>query len=457
MSLAAPTAADLRLLSREVVDLAWPAIVAGLVSTAVFFTDRLMLGRYDAVALGSMQVSGPVLWSMHSVFGAFSAGTLAVVGRSVGAGSAGAARRTTVATLAFAAVIGALVGAAGWLGAPAIATAMVGAADSAIHAPAVGYMRIVFAASPLVFFAQAATVAMQASGDTRTPMRVGALAGAVNLVVSAVLLFGLGGAPELGVRGAALGTAAAFLVQGLALGGLLLERTPAADIWAGLSRLGERMAPVLRIAGPAFGEKLIFHAGFLAFAAIVGRLGPAATAANQSLIAIESVGFIAASGFGVASGALVAQKLGARRPADAAACGWLSAGIGGGALGLVSLLFLVFPEVLVGLFSTDPDVVALGARCLRVAAIAQPLMAIADALAGGLRGAGDTRSPMRVALVGPVLVRLTACWVLAVELDLGLLGIWLGTTLDWAVRVVWLAAIFRRGAWRDLAPADSGA
>ena len=436
--------------------MAWPAIVAGLVSTAVFFTDRLMLGRYDAVALGSMQVSGPVLWSMHSVFGAFSAGTLAVVGRSVGAGATEAARRTTVSTLVFASAIGAAVGAAGWLGAPAIATAMAGAADSAILAPAVGYMRIVFVASPLVFFAQAATVALQAAGDTRTPMRVGALAGAVNLVVSAVLLFGLAGAPEMGVNGAAVGTAAAFFVQAIALGGLLAGDTPAADARAGLRRIRARMAPVLRIAGPAFGEKLIFHAGFLAFAAIVGRLGPAATAANQSLIAIESVGFIAASGFGVASGTLVAQKLGAGRPDDAAACGWLSAAIGGGALGAVSLLFLVFPEPLVGLFSTDPAVVTLGARCLRVAAVAQPLMAIADALAGGLRGAGDTRSPMRVALVGPVLVRLTACWVLAVQLDLGLLGIWLGTTLDWAVRVVWLAAIFRLGRWRDLPAPDPG-
>ena len=189
---------------------------------------------------------------------------------------------------------------------------------------------------------------------------------------------------------------------------------------------------------------------FLLFAGIVGRLGAAATTANQSLIAIESVGFIAAAGFGVASGALVAQKLGAGRPDDAAACGWLAAGIGGLSLGAVSLAFVVWPEALVGLFSDDPEVVALGARCLRVAAVAQPLMAISDALAGGLRGAGDTRGPMRVALIGPVCVRLTACWLLAVQLDLGLLGIWLAQAFQRLITSLLLSGLWIKRGWAHI-------
>ena len=78
-------------------------------------------------------------------------------------------------------------------------------------------------------------------------------------------------------------------------------------------------------------------------------------------------------------------------------------------------------------------------------------MAITDALAGSLRGAGDTRSPMLVAIIGPVVVRLTACWLLAFEWEMGLLGIWIATTFDWTVRCVVLAMIFRRGAWKSIA------
>ena len=166
---------------------------------------------------------------------------------------------------------------------------------------------------------------------------------------------------------------------------------------------------------------------------------------------------MAATGFGIASGTLVAQKLGAGRPADATACGWLSAGIGATTIGAVSLAFILVPDALVGLFTDDPDIVALGSRCLRVAAIAQPLMAIADALAGALRGAGDTRSPMVIALFGPVCVRLSACWLFAMVFELGLLGIWMGTTLDWAVRVT-CSHGSSGGRWRDrAADAPAGA
>ncbi len=105
----------LRALAREVVDLAWPVILAGLASTAVMFTDRLLLGRYSPDALGSMQVSGPLVWSLFSVFGAFSAGVMAVVGRAVGAGDAGRVRRTVAAALLLALAVGGAVGLGGWL------------------------------------------------------------------------------------------------------------------------------------------------------------------------------------------------------------------------------------------------------------------------------------------------------------------------------------------------------
>jgi Na+-driven multidrug efflux pump len=85
-----------------------------------------------------------------------------------------------------------------------------------------------------------------------------------------------------------------------------------------------------------------------------------------------------------------------------------------------------------------------------IAAVAQPLMALSDAMGGALRGAGDTRSPMVVALVGPVVIRLALCWLLAFELEMGLPGIWLATTVDWAVRAVLLTLVFARGKWKSI-------
>lgn len=451
-----PGASSSASLTRELLSLAWPAVLQGLVATVVLFTDRLILGRYATEAIGSMGISGPVLWSVFSVFGAYSAGIIAVIGRAVGARSLDRVARILPAVLRFAAGVGLVVAIVGILTRHAIAEGLSGgsATSEQIQTWAADYMLIVFAAAPLHFVATAGMTALQAGGDTRTPMWVSAAAGLTNLGVSVVLVYGLWGLPELGVTGAALGTASAFALE-LALTLWALRRSrgpvrlgmspPAAD-----PSEGPPLRSVLKVSAPTFSEKILYHSGYVAFTALIGHLGDVPLAAHQALLAIESVSFISADAFGIAAGALVAMKLGGERPDEAEQVGWRALWISAGVLSLVSLVFLLVPEACVAIFTDDPEVIRLGAQCLRVAAVAQPLMAITDAMAGALRGAGDTKTPMRAAVLGPILVRLSACAVLAYPMGLGLLGIWIGSTLDWVVRATWLTLAFRRGDWRHI-------
>jgi Na+-driven multidrug efflux pump len=341
-------------------------------------------------------------------------------------------------------------------------------------------------------------------------MRAAWLAAVLNLALTSGLTFGLWGLPELGVVGAAIGTSAAFAVQGLwvaigarralasqhdatrprtapPLGALppvpalpinetvRLPALPNAELSAiptgppapehqvsdsidDLPGQGEaaparasswpHLRAVLRVSGPTLAERIIYHGGYLVFSSYIGRLGDAAMTAHQALLAIESLGFIAADGFGIAAGAIVARKLGARDPHCAERGARLAQRLGFGVLCAVGLFFLVAADGLVALFTDDAAVQILGARCLRAAVVAQPLMALVDALAYALRGAGETKTPLRAALVGPVLVRLSVCWLLTFHFELGLLGIWIGTNFDWAVRAVWLERAFARGAWK---------
>jgi Na+-driven multidrug efflux pump len=71
-------------------------------------------------------------------------------------------------------------------------------------------------------------------------------------------------------------------------------------------------------------------------------------------------------------------------------------------------------------------------------------------LGHGLRGAGDTRSPLLAAVIGGLLVRVSGAWLLAIVLGLGLPGIWIATAIDWTLRSVILGAVFLRGRWRAL-------
>lgn len=434
---------------RRVAALAGPAALHGLVSTVLIFTDRLILGRYSPDALASMQVSGVLGWSVVMIGTAFTAGVIALVGRAIGAGDRARANQLTGASVAFGAAAGLATLALGWPLIEGIAELLAGgdATSPEVRGMAVTYLSIAIWAAPPVFFSAAGMVALQAGGDTRTPAVIAVFTGVANLAVSWALVFGIGPFPEWGVAGAAAGVVVAIWLEGLAIGWVL---------WRGRGVVGlarPRLAPLgplLRISVPAYGERIMYQAGFLIFAAFIGRLGDVSMAAHQALMAIESLGFIGADAFGIAAGALVAQGLGAKDPDDANRAGWWSTFAGVGVLSVVGVFFFVAAEPLVALFTDDPEVIALGVDCLRIAAVAQPLMAAVSALAGALRGAGDTRTPMIAAIVGPLGVRLAASWYLAFELGWGLWGIWIGSTADWAVRAVWLGVVYARGRWRDI-------
>ena len=440
-----------RRLIREVWTLVVPVIIQGLVITVVFFTDRLLVGQYSDQALASMQISGPLLWSIFSVFGAFIAGTMAVIGRAVGANDVLRARAALSSVLLLAIGTGIVVAVVCLQLRPWFAEVLAGGANVAgAQSEAMAYMGVVFFAVPQNLILVTGVTALQADGDTRSPMWFSLIQGVVNLGLSWVLLWGIGPFPELGIVGAGIGTLASFTLGALLVLGTLRLRRGTVSLRTMQAPSMDAIRPILRLSGPAFGEKIVFHTAFVIFAAYVGHLGTKAMTANQALIAIESLGFIVAHGFSVAASSLVAQKMGANRLEEASQVGWISAGLGTLVLGSVGVLFWFFPGELIGLFTQDPATIEMGVPCLRVAALVQPLMAICEAMAGGLRGAGDTRTPMVAALVGPGLVRLGLCWFLAFQMDLGLLGIWYGTSLDWVVRAAVLVWVYKRGAWKRI-------
>ncbi|MCG8556055.1 MAG: MATE family efflux transporter [Proteobacteria bacterium] len=441
-------------IARELIALASPAIAQQLLHTFVFLADRLMLGRFSADALASMQISGPVMWSLFSIGTAFAAGTIAVIGRAVGARDAQRARHAVLAALSVALAFGLTAGVLGWAARASIAQVLTGGdeASETVRQAAHTYLGIVFPCLPFQFIAFIGTCALQASGDTRTPAIVAALVHVLNVLGNWVLIYGHLGAPSLGVAGAAMATGAAFALQAAAIVAALMLRQHAAKLVITRPTRGhvQELVRVMRVSRAAFAEKVVFHAGFLAFVGLIGRLGDVAMAANQATIAIESLGFLTAEGFGIAGGALVAQRLGARQPEQAAAAGWIAVGLGAALLCLASVLFLSAPEFLVGLFVQDRAVVELGAKCLLIGAAAQPAMGAGATLAANLRAAGDTRTPLLAALVGTLGVRVGATYFLAFVLDLGLVGVWLGSTCDWSLRALWLALVFRVGRWQRI-------
>jgi putative MATE family efflux protein len=445
-----------------------PAILHSLLQTLVFVVDRVMLGRHGEASLAAMQIGGVLEWSIWSVFAAFEVGTIARVGRLVGAGDRLGARRVAWISLGFAALVGLLVA----LATPLVLTAL----PLAVHQPspaamgeASGYLGVTIPASPLVFVAATSIATLQAGGDTRTPLAIGIAANVVHVALNRILILGLGFVPAMGARGAGISTAVTFAIEAaLATGALFgrgrpvsLRRPADAVIGvASVSDVGAEARELVRIGAPAFLERVLYHVGFLAYTVLITRLGDRSMAANQSLISVESICFLSADGFAVAAAALVAQKLGGHKVDEARQAAWIAARDAVVTLTTFGLLAFALRDVILPVFSGDPGVVAIGRRAIPVLALAQPFMAIGLVLAQSLRGAGRTRHALLVSFIGAVFVRVGATWLFSVTLGLGLVGVWLGSTVDWMTRSCVYALLFRRRAFTrreaSLRPQDDG-
>lgn len=438
--------------SREVRRLALPAILHSLLQTLVFVVDRVMLGRHGDMSLAALQLGGSIEWSIWSVFAAFEVGTIARVGRHVGAGDAPRARVAAWLSIAIAGGVGSAVA----LATPLVLGAlplMAPSASPAVLAEARGYLGATMAASPLVFVALTAVAVLQAGGDTKTPLLIGVFANVLHVASNRALILGLGPVPALGARGAGISTAIAFGVQAVLATAALVSRRrvvslrrppPEGALPAATPPVGEEARLLARIALPAFAERVLYHVGYTGYVFIIARLGDAAMAANQSLISVEAVCFLSGDGFGIAAAALVAQKLGAKDEDGAARAARVATRDAMFALSAFGVVAFVLRDVILPVFSRDASVVALGRAAMPVLCAAQPFMAMGIVLSQALRGAGRTRDALTVSVAGAVVVRLAATWLLAVTLGLGLVGVWLGSTLDWVARCVWLAVLGRR-------------
>jgi Na+-driven multidrug efflux pump len=112
------------------------------------------------------------------------------------------------------------------------------------------------------------------------------------------------------------------------------------------------------------------------------------------------------------------------------------------------VVFLLFSPPLVGFFTRDPEVIALGSGPLRLVALAQPLLASSMIFSGALRGAGDTRWPMVYTAAGIWLVRVPLAALFVLLLDLGLMGAWYAMVLDLGVRGALAFLRYRVGRWK---------
>ncbi|MGI6565883.1 MAG: MATE family efflux transporter [Limnochordia bacterium] len=442
-------------LRRQVMSLAWPAVIENLLVMSVGIADTAMVGRLGAAYLAGVELASRLVNFAVAIFAAILIGTTALVARSIGANDKETANEAMRQALVLVTIIGVPLLFLGTLYAEdcvAFMMAMQEFPDSAVIEAGTTYLRIMVPFLVFALLMMTINSCLRGAGDTRTPMVITGISNVVNIVGNYILIYGAGPVPAMGVAGAAWATNMSWLM-GLFLvfknvyggRGVLSLR-----VHGRFSFNAEIVRRIVRVGIPAAVEQGLMRSAQLIYGMIVAGMDTVSIAAHAVALTAESISFMPGAGFSLAATTLVGQSLGAGDPERAERSGYESGKMATLVMTGMGVLFFAFPRFFVGLFSRDPDVIDLAAQCLRIVAISQPALAWVMTLAGGLRGVGDTRWVMVITVLGFWGVRVTLAYILAASTDLGLIGAWIAMVLDLFVRALLLAWRFRQGGWKKI-------
>jgi putative MATE family efflux protein len=449
-----PQTIDLRVerLNRTIVALALPSVAESLLSTMVYMVDTILIGWLnDPRALAAVGLSSTLMWAADGLFRAISISSSAMVARYWGQRDFEDARRVAGQSLILSVLV-ALILMGLLIPIARLFIQMMGGEPDVI-ALGTQYVRVVLATSVISYPMTIATSIMRATGDTQKPMYITALMNALNIGSAFLLIFGWGPIPRLELQGAAWSTSLARTVGGIvALGVLFSQATPVQLRLAHVLRWdGGVLWRIIRIATPNVIETVISRLGFILFTRILASLGTVALAAHQVALRIESLAFMPGWGLATAAAALVGQALGAKKVEVAEKGIRRTLVIGNAIMVLLGVLFFAFGSAIVRVFGLrDPELVRGAVALIRISSLELIGLCSVMILGGCLRGAGDTRTPMIVTLIGTVLFRVPITYLFVFVLDGGLSGVWLATSVDWSMRALILCLLYLRGRWKTV-------
>jgi Na+-driven multidrug efflux pump len=149
-----------------------------------------------------------------------------------------------------------------------------------------------------------------------------------------------------------------------------------------------------------------------------------------------------------AAATLVGQNLGARRPDRAETAAWRAGFYNTVCLSVVGLVFLLFAPALIRIFSSDPEVIPYGVRCLRIVAAGFLFYGYGMVLTAAFNGAGDARTPTYIYLVCLWMLEIPLAWALAYPLGFGPTGVFIAVSVAFSALALMSGVLFRLGSWK---------
>ncbi|MFQ5652488.1 MAG: MATE family efflux transporter [bacterium] len=435
-------------IGRAILLLSIPMVLELVMESVFAVVDIFFVSKLGSDAVATVGLTESMLTLVYAVAIGLSMAATAIVARRTGEKDPEGAVTASVQAILVGCVISLPVMILGIFFGPVLLRLM-GASEAIIDSGSM-YTTVMLASNIVIMLLFVINAIFRGVGDAAVAMRVLWLANLINIVLDPCLIFGLGPFPELGVKGAAVATAIGRGVGVLYQLYKLQHRSGRVRIARHNLKLDlDVMRRLLQLSLGGIGQFIIATSSWIGLMRIMAVFGSESLAGYTIAVRIIIFSILPSWGMSNAAATLVGQNLGARKPERAEKSVWMSGLINMIFLCGIGLVFNVFAEFLVRLFTDEPSVVAVAAQCLRYISYGYPIYAYGMVLVQAFNGAGDTATPTRMNFFSFWLFEIPLAYLLALELGLDESGVFIAIIAAESVLGFAGVILFRRGRWKE--------
>lgn len=435
-------------IGRVTILLAIPMILEMAMESVFAVVDIFFVAGLGTAAVATVGLTEAMITLLYAVAIGLSMGTTALIARRIGEKNPDAASLAAGQAIWVGVLVSVLVGLIGIFYARNILLLM--GADEAVLETGETYTRIMFGSCFTIVFLFLINAIFRGAGDASLAMRALTLANCINIVLDPCLIYGYGPFPELGLKGAAIAT---NIGRGVGvLYGVYYLCGGGGRIRLHIANMTLRLSVILslvRISVGGVSQFLVATASWVFLMQIVSGFGSAAVAGYTIAVRVVMFSILPAWGLSNAAATLVGQNLGAGLPERAEASVWHIVRYNSLYMGFASVMMLLFTRAIVGLFTSEPEVIEYAVQCLTIFAVAFVAWGAGMAIIQAFNGAGDTMTPTWINVFCFWIVQVPLAYFLALILEFGPVGVfWAVFASDILTGIVGYL-VFRRGKWKE--------
>lgn len=423
-----------------------PMVIEQVLSVAVGMADMIMVSGAGEEAVSGISLVNSINVLLIMVFAAMASGGSVVVAQLLGSGDSEKACKGANQQMMICILLSSVMMVIALAFNKSILSLIYGSVDELVMNNAVTYFYIIALSFPFLAIYNAGAALFRVMGNSHISMIMSVIMNVINIVGNYIFIFYF----KMGVSGVAYPTLLSRIVAAMVL--LLLIRNENLPVHIDkYLRLGwdvEMLKNIMKIGIPQSLENSMFQIGKLLTQSLISSFGTAAIAANACASTVEMLADIPGSAMGLALVTIVGQCVGAGEYKQARKYT--------GKLLKVTYIFMILLNVTLLLLARNIagwyNLTELGTHYAVQLIVYHSICSmliwpLAFTLASALRSAGDARFTMTSSIISMWVFRIVMAYVIAKGFGMGVLGVWIAMTIDWAVRAILNVTRFRGNKW----------